>query len=122
MPLHDGARLASGVLSAITTAANAPSARAIFGKRNGSGRIAALVLVACLGFAMHARVLLTDLGVLADVAISLYGFVTIFSRRDFLVPAVLIDTGAGIAFLSKGLVAAAVLGATSLFLPLLFKH
>jgi 4-amino-4-deoxy-L-arabinose transferase-like glycosyltransferase len=121
LPLHDGARLASGVLSAITIAATALSARAIFGKHNGSGRIAALVLVACLGFVMHARVLLTDLGVIAGVAIALYGFISIFSRRDFVVPAVLIGTGAGMAFLSKGLVGIAVLGATALTLPLLFK-
>jgi 4-amino-4-deoxy-L-arabinose transferase-like glycosyltransferase len=122
LPLHDGARLASGVLSAITIAATALSARAIFGKDNGSGRIAALVLVACLGFVMHARVLLTDLGVIAGVAIALYGFVTIFSRRDLVMPAVLIGTGAGIAFLSKGLVGIAVLGATALVLPMLFKQ
>jgi 4-amino-4-deoxy-L-arabinose transferase-like glycosyltransferase len=121
LPLHDGARLASGVLSAITIAATALSARAIFGKDNGSGRIAALVLVACLGFVMHARVLLTDLGVVAGVAIALYGFVTIFSRRDLVVPGMLLGTGAGIAFLSKGLVGIAVLGATALVLPLLFK-
>lgn len=122
LPLHDGARLASGVLSAITIAATALSARAIFGKHNGSGRIAALVLVACLGFVMHARVLLTDLGVIAGVAIALYGFITIFSRRDFALPAILIGTGAGIAFLSKGLVGIAVLGATALVLPMLFKQ
>jgi 4-amino-4-deoxy-L-arabinose transferase-like glycosyltransferase len=122
LPLHDGARLASGVLSAITIAATALSARAIFGKHDGSGRIAALVLVACLGFVMHARVLLTDLGVIAGVAIALYGFVTIFSRRDLMLPAILIGTGAGIAFLSKGLVGIAVLGATALVLPMLFKQ
>jgi 4-amino-4-deoxy-L-arabinose transferase-like glycosyltransferase len=122
LPLHEGARLASGVLSAITIAATAMSARAIFGNDNGSGRIAALVLVACLGFVMHARVLLTDLGVIAGVAIALYGFVTIFSRRDSVAPTVLIGTGAGIAFLSKGLVGIAVLGATALVLPMQFKQ
>ncbi len=121
LPLHDGARLASGVLSAITIGATALSARAIFGTHNGSGRIAALVLVASLGFVMHARMLLTDLGVITGVAIALYGFCTIFSRRDLLAPAVLIGTGAGIAFLSKGLVGIAVLAATALVLPLLFK-
>lgn len=122
LPLHDGARLASGVLSAITIAATALSARSIFGQHNGSGRIAALVLVACLGFVMHARVLLTDLGVIAGVAIALYGFITIFSRRDYVLPAALIGTGAGIAFLSKGLVGSAVLGTTAIVLPLLFRQ
>lgn len=121
LPLHDGARLASGVLSAITIVATALSARAIFGTHNASGRIAALMLIASLGFVMHARMLLTDLGVIAGVAIALHGFITIFSRRDFILPAVLIGTGAGIAFLSKGLVGIAVLGATALVLPLLFK-
>lgn len=122
LPLHDGARLASGVLSAITIGATALSARAIFGRHNGAGRIAAIVLIGSLGFVMHARMLLTDLGVIAGIAIALYGFITLFSRRDVLLPAALIGTGAGIAFLSKGLVGIAVLTATALVLPLLFEH
>ncbi len=121
LPLHDGARLAAGLLSAITIAATALSARAIFGIDKGTGRIAALVLVACLGFVMHARMLLTDLGVLAGVAIALYGFAQVFSRWQVVFPALLIGCGAGIAFLSKGLVGIAVLSATALVLPLLFR-
>ena len=38
-------------------------------------RIAALMLIASLGFVMHARMLLTDLGVIAGVAIALHGAV-----------------------------------------------
>ena len=120
LPLHDGARLVSGVLSAITILATAQSAREIFGKSSSAGRIAALVLATSLGFVMHARMLLCDLGVVAGVAVALYGFVLVFSHRRVIFPAVLIGCGAGIAFLSKGLVGVAVLGATAAALPLLF--
>jgi 4-amino-4-deoxy-L-arabinose transferase-like glycosyltransferase len=120
LPLHDGARLASGVLSAVTLLATALSARAIFGGRVGAGRTAALVLAASLGFVMHARTLLTDLGVIAGVAVAIYGFVCVFNHRHVLFSAMLIGTGAGIAFLSKGLVGIAVLGGVAVMLPLLF--
>jgi 4-amino-4-deoxy-L-arabinose transferase-like glycosyltransferase len=126
LPLHDGARLASGVLSAITIGATAMSARAIFGSRAGAGRVAALVLAASLGFVLHARMLLTDLGVVAGVAVALYGFVVIHSRQhqaqQILRAALLIGTGSGIAFLSKGLVGIAALAGMAIMLPLLFSQ
>jgi 4-amino-4-deoxy-L-arabinose transferase-like glycosyltransferase len=123
LPLHDGARLASGVLSAITIAATAMSARAIFGVNVDAGRIAALVLAASLGFVLHARMLLTDLGVVAGVAVALYGFVVIHSRNYHAMKAALfIGTGGGIAFLSKGLVGIAALAGMALLLPLLFSQ
>jgi 4-amino-4-deoxy-L-arabinose transferase-like glycosyltransferase len=125
LPLHDGARLASGVLSAIAIVATALSARAIFSGHVAAGRTAALVLAASLGFVVHARMLLTDLGVVAGVAVALYGFVVIHSRhhqaQQVLRAALLIGTGSGIAFLSKGLVGIAALGGMAIVLPLLFS-
>jgi 4-amino-4-deoxy-L-arabinose transferase-like glycosyltransferase len=119
LPLHDGARLASGVLSATTLVATAMSARTMFGA--GHGRLAALVLAGSLGYVMHARMLLTDLGVVAGVAVALHGFVMVHARRRVLKPGALIGVGAGIAFLSKGLVGIAALLAMAVLLPVVFR-
>jgi 4-amino-4-deoxy-L-arabinose transferase-like glycosyltransferase len=117
LPLHDGARLASGVLSAIALGATALCARAMFGRDGGHGRVAALLLASSLGFVLHARMLLTDLGVVAGVAVALYGLVRIPSARRVWLPAALLGTGCGIAFLSKGLVGIAPVCATAMLLP-----
>jgi 4-amino-4-deoxy-L-arabinose transferase-like glycosyltransferase len=121
LPLHDGARLASGVLSAIAIGVTALCARAIFGRDGGHGRVAALLLASSLGFVLHARMLLTDLGVVAGVALALYGLVRIPHERRVWLPAALLGTGCGIAFLSKGLVGIAAVGATTMLLPLLSR-
>jgi 4-amino-4-deoxy-L-arabinose transferase-like glycosyltransferase len=118
---HDGARLASGVLSAVTLLFTAFSARAVFGDRVGAGRIAVLILAASLGYVMHARTLLTDMGVVAGIAIALYGFNSVFTHRHVLWCALLIGCGAGVSFLSKGLVGIAALGVMAIVLPLCFR-
>lgn len=119
LPLHDGARLASGILSAVAVCATALGARAMLGRDRGVGRVAALLLASSLGFVLHARMLLTDLGVVAGVAIALYGLVRIPHERRVWPAAALLGTGCGIAFLSKGLVGIAAVCLTAVLLPFL---
>lgn len=119
LPLHDGARLASGVLSAVATGATAMSARVMLGRGGGYGRVAALLLASSLGFVLHARMLLTDLGVVAGVAVALYGLVRTRNEGRTWPAALLLGIGCGIAFLSKGFVGIAAVGATALLLPML---
>jgi 4-amino-4-deoxy-L-arabinose transferase-like glycosyltransferase len=119
LPLHDGARLASGVLSAIAIGATALGARAIFGGDRGVGRVAALLLASSLGFVLHARMLLTDLGVIAGVAVALYGLACMPREQRVWLVAALLGTGCGMAFLSKGLVGIAPVCVTVVLLPLL---
>src|SRR5207247_1288393 len=69
---------------------------------------APLLLAACLGYLQHAHQLITDNALVAGVAIGLYGL----SRRSGL----LLGTGAGIAFLSKGLLGPGVLALTAIAL------
>src|SRR5205814_10241419 len=74
-------------------------------------RIAApLLLAASLGYLQHAHQLITDNALVAGIAMGLYGL------RD--AKPLLLGTGAGIAFLSKGLLGPGVLGLTALVLPL----
>jgi len=104
LPLHDAARLAAGFYVGLTL---------WFAYLLSGRRIAApLILAGCLGYLQHAHQLITDNSLVAGVAMGLYGLKT--NRGVWL------GTGAGIAFLSKGLVGPGLLGVTALallFLP-----
>lgn len=93
LPLHDAARLASALYVALTFAVVARQAGSI---------AAALLLAACVGYVHHAHMLLTDNALVAGMAIALYGL----SRAN----GWLLGTGAGMAFLSKGLIGPGMLG------------
>lgn len=118
LPLHDGARLASGFFMLIACGATAATARRWWGA--GTGRYAALALVACLGSLEQSHLMMPDIPLLASFALSALGFATILdhARRG----GVLIGVGLGMGFMSKGLLGPAVMGATALLLPLLFAH
>ena len=100
MPLHDAARLASGFYVALTL---------WFTYLAAERKIAApLLLAACLGYLQHAHQLVTDNALLAGIAIGLYGL----GRRSGWI----LGTGAGIAFLSKGLLGPGLLALTAVAL------
>ncbi len=113
LPLHDGARLASGFYLALTLLFIALAANEIHGR----GRETVLTLLACLGLAPLAHLLLTDTALLAGLALGLYGFA--LGLRSPLAGGIWLGTGAGVAFLSKGLIGPGLLGLTALLLPLL---
>jgi 4-amino-4-deoxy-L-arabinose transferase-like glycosyltransferase len=103
MPLHDAARLASVFYAALTL---------VFTWLAADRRIAApLLLAGCLGYLQHAHQLITDNALLAGVALGLYG---LRESRGWV-----LGTGAGIAFLAKGLLGPGLLGLIALLLPLL---
>jgi 4-amino-4-deoxy-L-arabinose transferase-like glycosyltransferase len=105
LPLHDAARLASAFYVALT----------LWFTYLAAGRkvAAPLLLAACLGYLQHAHQLITDNSLMAGITIGLYGL----SRSSGL----LLGTGAGIAFLSKGLLGPGTLALTAVGL-LLFKQ
>ncbi len=113
LPLHDGARLASGFYMALTLLFTGLAARELYGR----GRAAVLALLACLGLAPWAHLLITDTALLAGLALGLYGFA--LGLRSHIIGGLCLGTGAGIAFLSKGLLGPGLLGITALALPLL---
>jgi 4-amino-4-deoxy-L-arabinose transferase-like glycosyltransferase len=102
LPLHDAARLAAAFYAALALA---------FAWLAADRRIAApLLLAGCLGYLQHAHQLITDNALVAGIAIGLYG---LRESRGWV-----LGIGAGIAFLSKGLIGPGVLGLTALLLPL----
>jgi 4-amino-4-deoxy-L-arabinose transferase-like glycosyltransferase len=101
LPLHDGARLASGFYTAFTLLFTGLAARELFGK--GSGWAAAVILIGCLGMLVTAHQLVTDLALLTGCAIMQYGFS--LSHRRPQRAGVLLGTGLGIGFMAKGFIA-----------------
>jgi 4-amino-4-deoxy-L-arabinose transferase-like glycosyltransferase len=102
LPLHDAARLASAFYAGLAL---------LFTWLAADRRIAApLLLAGSLGYLQHAHQLITDNALVAGIAIGLYG---LRESRGWV-----LGTGAGIAFLSKGLIGPGILALTALLLPL----
>jgi 4-amino-4-deoxy-L-arabinose transferase-like glycosyltransferase len=101
LPLHDGARLASGFYNALTLMFIGFAGRELFGK--GRGWIAAVILIGCLGMLVRTHFLVTDLALLSGSAMMIYGYA--LSLRRTILPGILIGTGVGIGFMSKGFIA-----------------
>ena len=100
LPVHDAARLASGFFVALTL---------WFTWLASEKRVAAALLLAgSLGYLQHAHQLITDNALLAGIAIGVCGL----ARGNGL----LLGTGAGIAFLSKGLLGPGMLALSALAL------
>ncbi len=117
LPLHDGARLASGFFMLLACWAVAAAAKIWWG--GSAARYAALALIACLGPLVQSHMMMPDLPLLAGFALSALGCATIPARPRR--GGVLLGLGIGIGFLAKGLLAPAVIGLTTLILPLCFK-
>jgi 4-amino-4-deoxy-L-arabinose transferase-like glycosyltransferase len=116
LPLCDGARLANGLFVLLACAAVARCGRRW--RDREFGRAAVFVLLACLGLEAYAHLMLTDLALLAGVAIGLAGLPR--WRQRPAASGLEIGTGVGIGFLAKGLIAPGIFALTALLLPLCF--
>jgi len=116
LPLHDGARLATGFYMALTLLFAGLSGRELFGKYRGWP--AAILLIGCLGMLLRAHEILIDNAFLAGCAMMLYGYA--LSLRRPRLAGLFIGLGLGIGFLSKGFIAPVLFLAISLAL-LLFR-
>jgi 4-amino-4-deoxy-L-arabinose transferase-like glycosyltransferase len=112
LPLHDGARLASGFFMGLTLIFTGFSGRELFGKDKGWS--AAIVLIGCLGLLINAHLLSTDLGLLAGSAVMLYGYA--LNMRRPLLAGLLLGTGLGIGFMTKGFIAPVIFVSISILL------
>jgi 4-amino-4-deoxy-L-arabinose transferase-like glycosyltransferase len=104
LPLHDGARLASGFLMLVTLVYLYKSANKLFDVR--AGRIAIALLIGSLGLLLRAHEMNPELGALAGMSVAIYGLTRIrFEARKGGVTA---GVGALIMALSVGLMAALI--------------
>ncbi|MDH4285613.1 MAG: glycosyltransferase family 39 protein, partial [Gallionellaceae bacterium] len=112
LALHDGARLASGFYIGLTLLFVGLSGRELYGKDRGWA--AAIILIGCLGMLVNAHLLNTELGLLAGFAMMLYGYA--LSPRKPLLAGLLLGTGMGIGFMSKGFIAPVLFASISTLL------
>ena len=117
LPLHDGARLASGFYTGLTLLFVGFSGRELFGENRGW--VAAVTLIGCLGMLVRTHEILTDTALIAGCAMMLYGYA--LSLRRAKLAGVFIGIGLGIGFMSKGFIAPMLFLLISLGL-LLFRN
>ena len=112
LPLHDAARLATAFYVGLALLFTGLTARSLYGP--GKGLPAALLLAACLGYVHHAHQLITDNSLVAGIAIGIFGITQTIKNPGL--GGALLGTGAGVAFLSKGLLGPGLLGLAALAL------
>jgi len=115
LPLHDGARIASLFYVVLTLLFVGRAGRELNGK--GFAWLPALLLVGAIGMAENAHRLLVDNALLCGLAMGLYGM-ALAPRRPYWA-GLWLGTGAGVAFMAKGLLGPGLLAVTGLLLPLL---
>lgn len=118
LPLHDGARLASGFYMALALLFIGLAGRRLYGENRGWA--AAIILIGCLGLLVRAHQLITDLALLTGCAMLLFGFALSQERPSR--AGLLIGTGMGIGFMSKGFVAPLLFIFIAALLPALFQQ
>jgi 4-amino-4-deoxy-L-arabinose transferase-like glycosyltransferase len=118
LPLHDGARLATGAFLLLACAAMAQCGRRWVDAQ--FGRTTVFVLLSCLGLAALAHLMLTDIALLAGFAIGMAGLPHWRTRP--VASGLQVGTGIGVGFLAKGLLAPGVFGLIALLLPLCFAR
>lgn len=109
LPVHDAARLAAGLYTGLALLFAGLAARRLYGP--GAGIAAALLLAACLGYVHHAHQLITDTALVAGIALAFLGLACVLERPA--VGGLLLGTGAGLAFLSKGLLGPGLVGVSA---------
>ena len=114
LPLHDGARVAAGIWLALTLWLLALTGRELYGR--AFRWLPALIFVGCVGLWDRGHQLSADVGVLALDALALYALALALRRPA--ASGVLLGFAAGLAFLGRGPLGAALIAATSLLLPL----
>src|SRR5688572_23198410 len=95
LPLHDAARLATGLWMALTFYFTAAAARELHGER--SVVVALLLLLGCFGLVVRSHQLITDVAMLAGFAMAYYGCAIAMRRGT--AGGFWIGSGAGIGFL-----------------------
>lgn len=112
LSLHDAARLSTVLYVGLTLLFVALAAGTLYGARQGFA--CALILLGCIGYFHPAHLLITDNALLAGIAIGIYGFSLVLQQP--ILGGLFLGTGAGVAFLSKGLIGPGMLGVTAVAL------
>jgi 4-amino-4-deoxy-L-arabinose transferase-like glycosyltransferase len=99
LPLHDGARLATGLFIGLAIYCLALTANQLFGAR--FGRLGALLLIGSLGLLLRAHEMSPDVAVLGALAFGIYALTQL--REHSRLGALLFGTALGASFMAGGL-------------------
>lgn len=116
LPMHDAARLVSGIWMAFTLILIGMTGRELWGV--GVGRQTTFIFLGSLGLIVTAHLLVPDVSALTAIAMAFYGL-ALAKRRPYRASA-LLGSGIGIGFLSTGLLPAILILANAIILPILF--
>jgi 4-amino-4-deoxy-L-arabinose transferase-like glycosyltransferase len=114
LPLHDGARIAVGIVLGLTLWFLALAGRELYGR--AFRWLPVLLFIGCAGLWDRGHQLSSDVAVLAADALALYAL-ALALRRPALA-GILLGLASGIAFLCRGPLGAALIVATALLIPL----
>jgi 4-amino-4-deoxy-L-arabinose transferase-like glycosyltransferase len=114
LPLHDGARVALGLCLAVTLWLLALAGCELYGR--AFRWLPVLLFIGCVGLWDRAHQLSPDVGVLAADALALYGLALALRRP--VTGGALLGLAAGLAFLCRGPLGAALIALTAGLLPL----
>jgi len=114
IPLHDAARLASGLYVGLALGFLSLAAQTLMGER--AVRMAVLLMLGCLGLLIRAHEMTTDLAGLAGISLALYGMAIALKRP---IPGgAVAGLGIGLAFLGDGPLPLLMMLGALLILPL----
>jgi 4-amino-4-deoxy-L-arabinose transferase-like glycosyltransferase len=116
LPLHDAARIASGLWMMITLLMIGMTGRELWGK--GFGRQTTFVFIGSLGLVLSAHTLMPAVSSLTGVATAFYAL-ALAKRRPYRA-SILLGLGIGVAFLSTGLQPLIIIVSSCIALPCLF--
>ena len=113
LPLHDGARLATGVYMALTLLFCGMAGRELHGK--GNGAITGLLLLGCFGLVLRGHETITDIAPLAGFALAYYALALVLRRAP--AGGALLGVAIGGVFLSQGVLETLMLMLIAAVLP-----
>ncbi len=118
LPLHDAARLATGIYMGLAFVFIGLSARELYG--SDKSWVAPLMLLGCGGLLLRGHELIADTALLAGMAIGIYAL-ALCARLPKLA-GLWLGTGLGLCALAEGLVEPVMLLMTMVLLPILSAH
>jgi 4-amino-4-deoxy-L-arabinose transferase-like glycosyltransferase len=118
LPLHDAARLAAGAFMGLTFLFTALTAKELYG--GNKSWVATLMLLGCGGLLVRGHQLISDVALLAGLAMGLYALALTVRRP--LIAGFWLGTGLGVMFFSTGLVEPLMLLITMGLLPVVSPH
>ena len=118
LPMHDGARIATGIWMLLTLVMIGMTGRELWGK--GFGRQTTFIFISSIGLIVSAHTITPEAAALSGVAACFYAL-ALAKRRPYRA-SVLLGLGMCVGFLSTGLLPVAMVLLTCVSLPCFFNH